>query len=199
MANRSISGTSSYFSRKRKSDQDKQKLSDQALLTHILKGDKESFGILYQRYLDQVYNYIFFRVNRNHQVSEDLAEEVFLRAFNIVLEEPKGNKNFRALVFKIAHNLVIDQYRMEKHDEDIENVFLVSEKHHNPEFTFERSQLSKTLSNAIKELKPNLQEIIILRYILDLPTEEIADIMGISHNYVRVLQFRALQNLKVSL
>ena len=199
MANRTITNTSRYLSGKRKSGQEKQKFSDQTLLAHILKGDKDSFGILYQRYLDQVFNYIFFRINRNHQESEDLTEEVFLRTFKIVLEDSNGNKNFKALVFKIARNLVVDRYRTTKHEEDIENVLLVAEKHPNPEVTFENTQLSNTLSDAIKELKPNLQEVIILKYILDLTTDDIAEIMGISCNYVRVLQFRALQNLKVSL
>lgn len=199
MANRSITDTRTYLSRKRKPDQGKQNSSDQALLAHILKGDKDSFGILYQRYLDQVYNYIFFRINRNHQETEDLSEEVFLRTFKIVLEDSNGNKNFKALVFKIARNLVVDRYRTKKYEEDIENVLLVAEKHPNPEETLEKSQLSTTLSEAIRELKPNLQEVIILKYILDLPTDDIAEIMGISCNYVRVLQFRALQSLKVNL
>lgn len=199
MANRSITDSGTYITGKRKSDQEKQNFSDQALLTQILKGDKESFGILYQRYLDQVYNFIFFRVNRNHQESEDLSEEVFFRAFKIVLEESKGNKNFKALVFKIASNLVVDRYRAERYEADIENIPLEAEKHPNPEITLEKSQLSQILSDAIKDLNPNLQEVIIFRYILDLTTEDIAEIMGISHNYVRVLQFRALKTLKVNL
>jgi len=199
MANRSISDTSTILSRKSKSDLGKQNFSDQALLAHISKGDKDSFGILYQRYLDKVYNYIFFQINRNHQETEDLSEEVFLRTFKVVLEDSKGNKNFKALVFKIARNLVIDRYRTHKYEEDIENINLVSEKLHNPEETLEKTQLSKNLTDAVRELKPNLQEVIILRYILDLTTDDIAEIMGISHNYVRVLQYRALQSLKVNL
>ena len=199
MANRSISDTGTIFSRKRNSNHGKENFSDHTLLSYISKGDKDSFGILYQRYLDQIYNYIFFQISRNHQETEDLSEEVFLRTFKVVLEDSKGNKNFKALVFKIARNLVIDRYRTNKYEEDIENVDLASEKHHNPEVSLEKTQLSKNLSDAIRDLRPNLQEVIILRYILDLTTDDIAEIMGISQNYVRVLQYRALQSLKVNL
>lgn len=177
--------------------QKNQDLSDQDLLVKIAKGDKPSFGILYERYLDQIYNYIFFQVNGNHHETEDLTEEVFLRAFTTVLEKPKLQANFKALVYRIAHNLVIDNYRTKKVEIDLDKVDIISEKLRNPEETFENLQLSKELSEAIKTLKPNLQEVIILRYILDLDTDEIAEIMGITRNYVRVLQYRALQGLKV--
>ncbi|MCB2179852.1 RNA polymerase sigma factor [bacterium] len=174
-------------------------LSDHELLAKIAKGDKISFGILYERYLDQIYNYIFFQVNGNHHETEDLTEEVFLRAFTTVMEKPKNQANFKALVYRIAHNLVIDSYRTKKVEVDLEKVEVISEKLPNPEATLENVQLSKDLAEAIKTLKPNLQEVIILRYILDLRTDEIAEIMGISRNYVRVLQYRALQNLKVKI
>ncbi len=177
--------------------QKNQDLSYQDLLVKIAKGDKPSFGILYERYLDQIYNYIFFQVNGNHHETEDLTEEVFLRAFTTVLEKPKLQANFKALVYRIAHNLVIDNYRTKKVEIDLDKVDIISEKLRNPEETFENLQLSKELSEAIKTLKPNLQEVIILRYILDLDTDEIAEIMGITRNYVRVLQYRALQGLKV--
>lgn len=174
-------------------------LSDHDLLAKIAKGDKPSFGILYERYLDQIYNYIFFQVNGNHHETEDLTEEVFLRAFTTVLDKPRNQANFKALVYRIAHNLVIDSYRTKKTEVDLEKVEVISEKLPNPEATLENVQLSKELAEAIKTLKPNLQEVIILRYILDLSTDEIAEIMGISRNYVRVLQYRALQNLKVKI
>jgi RNA polymerase sigma-70 factor (ECF subfamily) len=180
-------------------NQKNRNLSDQDLLIKIAKGDKLSFGILYERYLDQIYNYIFFQVNGNHHETEDLTEEVFLRAFTTVLEKPKLQANFKALVYRIAHNLVIDTYRTKKVEIDLEKVDLVSEKLRNPEEALENVQLSKELASAIKELKPNLQEVIIFRYILDLNTDEIAEIMGISRNYVRVLQYRALQSLKVKI
>lgn len=172
---------------------------DQELLAKISKGDKQAFGSLYQKYLEPIYNYIFFQVNGNKQEAEDLTEEVFLRCFQVVMEETKKNKNFRALVYTIARNLIIDNYRSMKDEVDIENIEIPSNKVWNPEATLENSQLSKTLSEAIRELRPNLQEVIILRYILDLDTDEIAEIMSISTNYVRVLQYRALQSLKVSI
>lgn len=196
---RSESGLKTYTSIEKVPDQTTRSALDQELLAKITKGDKHAFGILYQRYLNQIYNYIYFQVNGNKQEAEDLSEEVFLRTFQVVTEKTEKNKNFRALVFTIARNLVIDSYRANKNEVDIEHLDISSNEVRNPEQTLESSQLSKSLSDAIQNLRPNLQEIIILRYILELDTDEIADIMGISNNYVRVLQYRALQSLKVTI
>lgn len=199
MASRNDLKANSLNNIERSQGQRNKDLSDQELLSKIAKGDKLSFGILYERYLDQIYNYIFFQVNGNHHETEDLTEEVFLRAFTAVLDKPRQQANFKALVYRIAHNLVIDTYRTKKVEVDLEKVEVVSEKLPNPEASLENVQLSKELASAVKSLKPNLQEVIILRYILDLSTDEIAEIMGISRNYVRVLQYRALQSLKVKI
>ncbi len=196
---RNESGLKTYTSIEKVPDQTTRSALDQELLAKITKGDKHAFGILYQRYLNQIYNYIYFQVNGNKQEAEDLSEEVFLRTFQVVMEKTEKNKNFRALVFTIARNLVIDSYRANKNEVDIENLDISSTEVWNPEHTLESSQLSKSLSDAIQNLRPNLQEIIILRYILELDTDEIAEIMGISNNYVRVLQYRALQSLKVTI
>jgi len=172
-------------------------LSDEILLGMIAKGNKRAFSTLYERYINVIYNYIFFQVNGNHHDTEDLTEEVFLRAFTVVLEKPKKQSNFKALLYRIAHNLVIDQYRTKKVELDIEVASNITDKQLNPEESFENAQLSEELTKAIKKLKPNLQSIIIMRYVLDMDTKEIAEYMGISKNYVRVLQFRALQALKI--
>ena len=172
-------------------------LSDEILLGMIAKGNKRAFSTLYERYINVIYNYIFFQVNGNHHDTEDLTEEVFLRAFTVVLEKPKKQSNFKALLYRIAHNLVIDQYRTNKVELDIEVASNITDKQLNPEESFENAQLSEELTRAIKKLKPNLQSIIILRYVLNMDTDEIAEYMGISKNYVRVLQFRALQALKI--
>jgi RNA polymerase sigma-70 factor (ECF subfamily) len=176
-----------------------QKVSDQRLLANIQKGDKHAFGILYERYLELIYNYIYFKVSGNHHETEDLTEEVFLRAFASIMEKSTKQANFKALLYRIAHNLVIDNYRAKKIEVDINDFEIASGKSPNPEQSLENVQLSKELADAIKTLKPKLQEVIILRYISDLGTEEIAEVMGISRNYVRVLQYRALQTLKDNL
>lgn len=196
MPNRNDSRTNPLNNIDKADSTDDQKNSDQRLLAHIKKGDKQAFGTLYERYLELIYNYIYFKVGGNHQETEDLTEEVFLRAFSSIMEKTKSQANFKALLYRIAHNLVIDNYRAKKIEVDIDDFEIVSGKSPNPEQSLENVQLSKELADAIKTLKPKLQEVIILRYISDLGTDEIAEVMGISRNYVRVLQYRALQKLK---
>lgn len=181
----------------RRQKQDDSNLSDEILLGMVAKGNKRAFSVLYERYLSIIYNYIFFQVNNNHHEAEDLTEEVFLRAFTVTIEKPKKQSNFKALLYRIAHNLVIDQYRTNKIELDLDTANNVSDNFPKPEETLETAQLSEALTRAIKKLKPNLQSVVILRYVLDMDTKEIAEIMGISKNYVRVLQYRALQALKI--
>lgn len=181
----------------RRQKSEDENLSDDILLGMVAKGNKRAFSVLYERYLTVIYNYIYFQVSGDHHEAEDLTEEVFLRAFSIAIEKPKNQSNFKALLYRIAHNLVIDQYRTKKVELDIEAASNVSDDFPNPEENLETAQLSEDLTNAIKKLKPNLQSVIILRYVLDMDTDEIAEFMGISRNYVRVLQFRALQALKI--
>lgn len=181
----------------RRQQNDDVNLSDEILLGMVAKGNKRAFSVLYERYLSVIYNYIFFQVNGDHHEAEDLTEEVFLRAFTVTIEKPKKQSNFKALLYRIAHNLVIDKYRTNKVELDIETASNVSDDFPNPEKNLETAQLSEDLTKAIRKLKPNLQSVIIMHYILDMDTKEIAKFMGISKNYVRVLHFRALQALKI--
>ncbi len=179
-----------------RSDKDNNSLSDDKLLAKVKKGDKVAFGQLYERYVDAIYKYILFQVRGNQQIAEDLTEEVFLRTFKLVLKKPKKKGHFRALVYKIAHNIVIDTYRTEKFPVDIETVQDLEDKGYSPESWVQNQELSDELAEAVNQLKPKMKEVIILRFVAGLSIAETAKILDISEGYVRVIQFRALQSLK---
>jgi RNA polymerase sigma-70 factor (ECF subfamily) len=172
-------------------------LSDNELLDLIANGNKNAFGILYERYVEAIYRYILFQVGRNTHVAEDLTEDVFLRAFKLVLKKRKKNASFKALVYRIAHNLVIDRYRTHKTSVSIEQVEELKDGNPHPESVMQTKELSEELAQAVSQLKPKMQKVIILRYVVGANTAETAEIMGITESYVRVLQFRALNALRL--
>jgi RNA polymerase sigma-70 factor (ECF subfamily) len=169
--------------------------SEGHLLSLAAKGDKKAFGRLYEQHLDEILRYVFYKVGDTHE-AEDITEEVFLKTWRHLPElyEKRGRiDNFRAWVYRIAHNLVIDFYRARKPLSLKEDLIPVEEN--NPEVITENAFTSRRLAKAIMALQDNYQEIIILRFVNQLSHEEAALIMNLNRGHARVLQFRALKKL----
>src|SRR3989344_1240602 len=89
-------------------------VSESRLLKKAVKGDKESFGLLYKKYLDLIYRYIYFRVGSSKFEAEDLTQNVFFKAWDKIrnngFKSDGVNSSFKAWLYRIAHNTVIDYY-----------------------------------------------------------------------------------------
>jgi RNA polymerase sigma-70 factor (ECF subfamily) len=166
------------------------------LLKLAAQGDKQAFGTLYTQYLDEIFRFVYFKVGRV-LTAEDITEDSFIKAWEYLPRLNKRDesvKNFRALLYRIANNLVIDHYRKRKPAENLdEDMPAQSPK---PETVAIESQEIDQIAQALRKMKPNEQEIIILRLINDLPHKEAASIMKISENHARVLLHRALKKLR---
>ncbi len=178
-------------------------IEDESRQTELLKfaveGDKQAFGLLYEKYLDEIYRFAYYKVG-DSMLAEDITEETFLKTWESLPKlYAKGQKmgNFRAWLYRIAHNLVIDYYRKKKPEQLGENQY--QSKALSPEEISERHALTQRIIAALKKLEPKLQQIIILRFINQLSHQETASIMNISNTYSRVLQYRAIKALKVIL
>lgn len=167
------------------------------LLEHAIQGDQKAFGVLYTRYLDEIYRYIYFRVASRFD-AEDLTETVFIKAWTALPQfNPKQN-HFRAWLYRIAHNTVIDFYRTHKDDKvafDDQNLNM----HASMENQMQEQDDIKMLLHAIHALDDKLQQVIICRFINGMSHAETAEMMGIREGHVRVLQLRGLQKLRLIL
>lgn len=169
-------------------------IPDSELIAQAVIGDKAAFGSLYERYLEQIYRYIYYRVY-NHQEAEDLTETVFLKAWEALPKSKKKVKNFRAWIYRIAQNLVIDYKRATPH------VSLEQEKVPEKDVLeldglVEKKQENQRLALAIMQLEAPSQQVIVLRFINQLSHAETAEILELKEGHVRVLQYRALQRLR---
>lgn len=162
-----------------------------------MKADREAFGSLYERYLDQIYRYVFYRVLSSEE-AEDLTESTFLHVWQDLRNRKNQIKNFSAWVYRVAHNLVIDHQRKKKPVSiDLED---------SAEFTpggdpgTEDAVLikldSQQVVKALQQLEHNAQQVIILRFLNGLSHTQTAQALSLNEGHVRVLQYRALKQLR---
>jgi RNA polymerase sigma-70 factor, ECF subfamily len=166
------------------------------LVVEVQKGSHTAFSLLYDVFIDQVYRYVFYRVKSGE--AEDLVETVFIKIWENINKYKHGKSNFSAWVFRIAHNVVVDHYRMFKdHEYDELDVNAPDYKReHNPIRTTEGALQQEVLKKALFKLKKQYQEVIIHKFINELSNEEISKILKKSEGSLRILQFRALKALK---
>jgi RNA polymerase sigma-70 factor, ECF subfamily len=157
-------------------------------------GDAEAFGHLYETYLDRIYRYIYFRVT-DEQTAEDLISQVFTKAWeNLDRYQPSG-RPFIAWLYTIAHNTVIDHYRTRKDTVAIENTVSLASDAPSPHEEVELHFEAENLRAALRTLTPEQQQVVVLKFISGLTTDEIASQLHKSAGAIRALQMRALQAL----
>ncbi|TMR08845.1 sigma-70 family RNA polymerase sigma factor [Nonomuraea turkmeniaca] len=167
------------------------------LVMHAKNGCTESFGTLYDRYVDLVYRYIYFRVG-SHQLAEDLTSETFLRALRRIADFTWQGRDFGAWLVTIARNLVADhfksgRYRLEIPTGEILDVPL--DGSHIPENAVVTAIINDRMLRAVRDLNPEQQECVVLRFLHGLSLAETALIMGKKSGAIKALQFRAVRAL----
>lgn len=178
-----------------------EKLKDKILYLRIKEKDKEAFIEAYDLYLDDIYRFIFFKVSSKEE-AEDLASQVFLKTWDYIQNgQLKDYKTLKALLYKVARNLVIDHYRQQSRRQ---NVSIDGSETLTEQFV-ETKDMAKeievaadfeALEEKMKELKDEYREIIILRFINELSISEIASVLEKNKGNVRVLVYRALNALR---
>jgi len=160
------------------------------------KGNKESFGLLYDHYLPKIFRFILFKVT-NRAEAEDLVHEVFLSAWQNIHRYRYEGYPFSSWLYQIARNSVIDYYRTSKKNLNIENIDeeIIKINAHYPEKLDAALEIEK-LKQVIKLLKPDYQDVIIMRFVEDLSCQEIAITLNKSEGAIRLVQHRALKELK---
>lgn len=169
------------------------------LIRQAKDGDHGSFGKLYDHYISPIYRFVMVKVNHKPD-AEDLTHEVFLSAWQNLKNYKFQGFPFSSWLYQIARNKVIDHYRTKKNhsniDEVDENLFEVVGT---LEGGLDRSLALEEVKEAIASLSPDQQDVIVMKFIEDLSNEEIAKSLGKSDGAIRLLQHRAVNNLKVKL
>jgi RNA polymerase sigma-70 factor (ECF subfamily) len=167
-----------------------------ALVELAQRGDAEAFGMLYERYVDVVYRYVYVRVG-GKQLAEDITSETFLRALRRMDSFSWQGRDIAAWFITIARNLITDnaksaRFRMEVTTADM----LDADRRVDP---VDQEVLDKVrderLLEAVKKLKPEQAECVVLRFLQGLTLAETAKVLGKSEGAVKQLQLRAVRAL----
>jgi RNA polymerase sigma-70 factor, ECF subfamily len=165
------------------------------LISRARQGDASAFGTLYECYLDDIYRYVYYKVADRFE-AEDLTEHVFLKAWQALPRFRIKGATFRAWLYRIAHNAVIDRHRTQKPVVPLDAVPEMNDDAPTPEKAAETGQETDRLAAALAHLKPEWQQVILHRFVNGLSHAETAEVMGIREGHVRVLQHRALKKMK---
>lgn len=164
-------------------------MTDDMLVSLYIGGNNSAFDVLLNRHKDRLYHYIYFIV-RTKEVAEDIFQETFVKAIVRLQEgryQPDGK--FGAWITRIAHNLVIDQFRQERNENLVSNDESEVDLLNNAalaEGTIENQMVNEQVLRDVRALVNELpdcqREVVFMRYYQQLSFKEISDITGVSIN-----------------
>jgi len=177
--------------------------SDYELIQEFVKGSKICINELISRHKNKVYTYILLMV-RNEQLAEDIFQDTFIKVIKS-LQEGKyvDNGRFLSWVTRIAHNLVIDQFRKEKQMKIMSNDNFEADLFNNKKIA-DRSiedelindQICTDIRSLVDKLPEDQRHVVILRHYLGLSFKEIAEQTNVSINTALGRMRYALINLR---
>lgn len=177
--------------------EDKMALSDDEVIHLATLGDKDAFSILYQKYINKIYTYIFYRTG-NANDAEDLTARVFYRALGHIKSYQQKGIPFSAWLYRIAHNIVANWHRdnSRRREVSLEDHLEIAQKDDYPENTLVHAQMAENLMANIRRLPSDRQQLIILKFVERLSNSEVATIMGRSEGAIKSLYHRTLTTLR---
>ncbi|MCP6718819.1 MAG: sigma-70 family RNA polymerase sigma factor [Patescibacteria group bacterium] len=160
---------------------------------------KRLFSKIYDKYIDKIYGFTFFKVN-SQEIAEDLTSEAFSRTWAVFRKKDKEIDNIQAFLYKTAKNLVIDHYRQKGKTQVVstEDISIADPRHNLEEEAILNSDVDN-IKEILYTLKEDYQNVIIWYYLDDLSISEISNVLGRTKETTRVLLHRALNALKVKI
>lgn len=162
------------------------------------EGSAHAFALLYDRYVDQIFAYVYHRVG-HRQTAEDLVGDVFLRALRRISTFKWQGVDFGAWLMTIARNRVHDHFKSARFrlEATVEEVFDSPSQggSDEPEAALLSADLTQQVHDAIRQLKGEQAEVLYLRFIQHLNVAETAVAMGKTDGAIKALQYRALKSL----
>jgi RNA polymerase sigma-70 factor, ECF subfamily len=168
---------------------------EQDLLDRARRGDLLAQRTIYEQYFSPVYNFIRMRVN-DRDTAQDIAADVFLDFFRALGKKRAPESSLRGWLFRVARHKVIDSYGADKRLSGPIDEWHPDTPDNMPDIQFMRASQAERVREALRLLKPEQQEVLLLRFAQNLSLEETADLMDRSVSAVKSLQFRAADNLR---
>ena len=176
------------------------------IVARVLNGDRQSYALLIEEYKTPIYN-LAYRMTRNSQDAEDLAQETFLRSFDQLFRYD-AKRSFYTWLYTISLNIIrnhikknssrrLDNFRQVEKisgtDDFDDKRFASQESQVRDELSKEREE---ELERCLQKLSPELRELLILRFYQGLSFEVISEITGLSLSAIKMRVYRGLEKLR---
>ncbi|MDR2145512.1 MAG: sigma-70 family RNA polymerase sigma factor [Tannerella sp.] len=178
-------------------------MTDEALVELYACGNNIAFDILLNRYKRAVHSYIFYTV-RDRDLTEDIFQETFLKVI-VAIQQGRYQENgkFKAWIMRLAHNLIIDNFRQERSENTVSNDEMEVDLFNdmklcdtNIEDEMIQEQVYDDIKKLLRHLPDSQREVLEMRYYQDLSFKEIADMTGVSINTALGRARYALMNMR---
>jgi RNA polymerase sigma-70 factor (ECF subfamily) len=173
---------------------------DEPGLVELAKIDPEAFGELYERNVDRIYSYVYYRIG-NVEEAEDLTARTFYQALNNIQRYVEKGVPFAAWLYRIAHNLVANHHRSRSRwrVSSLEELEVSARPGDRPDRAAELHERQGALWSAIHRQPEERQRLLIMKFADRMSNQEIGRLMGRTESAIKSLYFRTLKSLKADL
>jgi RNA polymerase sigma-70 factor (ECF subfamily) len=173
---------------------------DPETVTLAQRGDVQAVGKLYDQHHEALFRYIWARVGET-QLAEDLTGDVFVRMLDALPHYRPSGVPFRAWLYRIARNLLVDHYRKAhiRSAEPLQESAKGAESHDEPGLLFEQKLSVERLHQVLAELDEAQREVVSLRFLAELSLQETAATLEKTEAAIKALQHRGLAALRLAL
>lgn len=177
---------------------------DADLTARLRRGERDAVQDLYMRYVDRLYSLVFYQVGRNKNIAEDIVQETFLAALNSANRYRGQSKPFTWLC-GIAYHKIGDFYRRQRRGAEDVGLRSATEVEKIPAREepivdkFESEETKEVVEQVLAGLPLHYRQVLLFKYVEEMPVLEIGEIMGRSSKSVEGLLTRARKTLQASL
>jgi RNA polymerase sigma-70 factor, ECF subfamily len=172
-----------------------------ALLKSAQCGDPAAFDRIYNLYADKIFRYLYTRLGQR-EVAEDLTADVFVRMIQALprfrVNSTRPVASFSAWLYRLAGNLLLDQYRRQKHRDHLDLAEHLDVDSGAPGLhdVVTLGEQNQDLMQAMAQLNDEQQSVLVWRFGENMSVQDVANLMGRSAGAVKALQHRALGALR---
>ena len=173
-------------------------LEDVQIVRQVLRGKREAFTLLVERYQKPIFNYIY-RYYGNYEHAQELTQETFLRCYQF-LKSYDPERKFSTWLYTVAKNLCIDELKKQRsaHEVPLEDVLPAVDARdaagatdNNQQMECIRNEENFKLLEALQELPAVARTVLLLHYFQGLSYQEIGETLGLPVSTVKIRIFRA--------
>ena len=171
--------------------------NDQYIIEKIINGDTNAYSVLVDRYKDLVYT-LALRMVKNREEAEEVSQDTFIKVYKS-LGKFKGDSKFSTWIYKVAYNTCLDRIKKYKKEHLSIQIDEFTERHlktvETVLDTIEKAEKSKAIKQCLELLPSDDAFLLTLFYFEEQSLEEIAEIIGLTANNVKVKLFRSRKKL----